>query len=436
MIKGIENIRFGDILAFTLGSVFLLAGLLPASAQQSPSQGPAAKAPSESGLVAPAESLKLPAAPGSAAAAAAKAVAAAEGPTIKVPKDVLEGAVAGTPEGLEKVRKFLVGDRLESQTVTDRSIALVRAARDTPTGQDPQQFLAISERISGVAKNIFEGSAITKLTVDKTFHPGPNDKAWKFGPNDAETPPGFEKITPQDPRLKGIRMRGVHRPGSDPLTSSGIVGVRNFQSELPNGEWRVTMITDDLGEPQTSLAPFGQKMSVNSTHINLLESDPSQWLERAVLSNRTITPPTPKNVGALPPGLNISDGVVTHQAKPPANPSPDVPADAGLPKQDVASTTAGALQLKTRVNENRLGVNWTPPQNRPDQETYVVAIIAEPANKRPAMQSQVTSLDIESKIFAQAIKLTAPPKADKPVNNEEKKIDVLPPPTVQPASES
>jgi hypothetical protein len=365
-----------------------------------------------------------------AAATPAAAVKAVEAPVIteEVPPAVLQGLLSGTPEGSERVRSYLVGKKLEARLVSDRSVAIIGALRKLPAGQDSQQFLALSSRVSEIAKAIFQTSSITKVTIDKTYRPGPGDRAWKFGPPDAEAPPGFEKVTPTDPRLKGVNMRGIHRPGSDPLTTSGIMGVRNFASELRNGPWRVIMITDDLGESKTALSPFGQAVKVNATEVSLLQEDPSQWLEHAVLSNKEIKAPSGPKAPEL--GLGVKDTVVAHQSD----------SGGGGDQSGAGSTTAGALMLQTQVNENRLGINWVPPSNRGDQDTYVVAIIAEPADKPPALQRQINSLDIESKIFTQALNLTEPPKAGQPVteptsnNSQPKPVSVLPPPSVLPAS--
>jgi hypothetical protein len=335
-----------------------------------------------------------------------------EAPASRVPAEVVQAMLAGTPAGLERVRRYLVGEKLDVPAMTDRSVALVSALHDTPVGQDPQQLLAMANKVSEIVKSALASGTITRVTVDKRYQPGPNDRAWKFGPQDAETPPGFEKVNTDDPRLKGANLRGVHRPGGDPLTSSGIIGIRNFQGDLPNGQWRVMLITDDLGEPETTLAPLGQTVRVNATTAQLSETDPSNWLGRAYLSNQTIK--APEATGALK-GLGVEDSVVVHQAQ---NDQGDQAGGEGLAPGDVASTTAGALSLNANVNDNRIGVSLNPPTDRNDQETYLVAVIAEPSDQPSAFQPQITTLDIQTKIFNEAINLTQPPTAGQPLTNQ------------------
>lgn len=366
------------------------------------------------GLAAPALAANAPAAPAATSTApAATSTAPAAGDTAKnsgVPDDVIKGLLAGTPAGMDKVSKYLMGTKFDTQATTDRAIALVTAVRNTPEGQDPQKLLALSQKITDSAKSLFQGSTITKVTVDKNFHPLAGDKAWKFGPRDADAPSGFEMVTVDDRRLQGVEMKGIHRPGTDPLMETGIMGVRNFQDALPNGDWRVIMITDDLGQPETAKAPFGSQVSVNNTHVALEEEDPTHWLERAYLTNKNLKSGGGGGEGSAGPGANsfgVSGGVVAHQAAPGGG-------GGSLAKGDVGSTSAGALTLQTKVNEEHLGVGWVPPTSG-GQETYIVAIIAEPADKPPMLTQATSTLDMEGKIFNQAVTLTQPPKAGDPV---------------------
>jgi hypothetical protein len=393
MAKISSNIRAGDFLAFT-AALAIVAGAfaIPGAAQQGVDPAPSLTP----GVASPTAKLD-------AALAAGGGDKAAQVPDIPVPPEVLQAITAKDNKDDGLVRKFLLGGRMESVAVTNRALALVRAVRVSAAGQDPQRFLEISTRVSEIAKRIFEASAITRVVVDKTYHPGPNAKAWKFGPPDAEAPPGFEKVTPDDPRLRGVNMRGIHRPGRDPLTSSGIAGVRNFNSALNNGEWRVILLTDDTGDPKLSDQPFGQQVHINNAQLELLEADPNQWLERAYLTNRNIKAPAASS--GAPAAIELQDGVVTHQAAGGGN---------QLADNDVASTNAGALMMRTQVQDSQINVGFVPPANQ-SRDTYVVGLIAEPATQPPALKQQVTSLEIEGKIFSQAIQLTEAPKAGQPI---------------------
>jgi hypothetical protein len=326
---------------------------------------------------------------------------------------VIKGLIGGTPAGLERVRQFLVGEKLDAHALTDRSAALVRAVRETPEGKDPQLFLAMANRIGEIAVAALQNGTITRVVIDKNYRPSPSDLAWKFGLSDAETPPGFEMITPSDSRLKGPNMRGVHRPGKDAMTTSGIVGIRSFQGIVPDGDWHVMLLTDDLGEPGTSLAPLGQSLAVNATHVDVNVTDPSNWLDRAYLTNKRIEKPKEAE-GPLKP--IAPNDVVAHQA-PPTDQENKAPA-LSLPDDDIASTSAGALAVNAKVTGGQLAITFTPPTDRNDQDTYLIAIIVEPGNQPSALQPEISNLDVLATIFNEAVALTEPPTAGQPLANQ------------------
>ena len=70
--------------------------------------------------------------------------------------------------------------------------------------------------------------------------------------------------------------------------------------------------------------------------------------------------------------------------------------------------------MRTQIQDSQINVGFVPPANQ-TRDTYVVGLIAEPATQPPALKQQVTSLEIEGKIFSQAIQLTEAPKAGQPI---------------------
>ena len=221
----------------------------------------------------------------------------AELPAIQIPPEVAQAAIDENPAGDAKVRDFLVADHADAQAITERARALVRDLFNNPAAQD--KFLEISQRVAELAGHVVKevaGGQVQKVAVDKRYLPGPNDKAVKFGAADTSLPSGFELLTPQDPRVKGVNMRVIALPHGDPMTGSGIVGVRSFQIDVPNGDYRVVLLTADSGQPDTAEAPFGAEVTVNSVAQNVALSEPSKWTGNGTLS----TPPAAAPAETLP----------------------------------------------------------------------------------------------------------------------------------------
>lgn len=359
-----------------------------AAAPEKPYIGPSAKpADIPAGAVVP-KAAALPIPP--------PAPTLAELPAVQVPPEVAQAAIAENPAGDAKVREFLVADHADAQAITDRGRALVRDLFNNPAAQD--KFLDISQHVAELTANVVKevaGGQVQRVAVDKRYLPGPNDKAVKFGAADTSLPSGFELLTPQDPRVKGVNMRVIALPQGDPMTGSGIVGVRSFQIDVPNGDYRVILLTADSGQPDTAEAPFGAAVTVNSVAQKVALSEPSKWTGNGTLSTPPAAAPAEKLPGAPPatdtlPGTNNQGGVTTHQAN------------------GSGGGSGGALVVTTHVDDNRLDVSFTPSADHPNQQTFIVGMIAESTTHPSGLQGVINPLDVQNAIMGDATSLFNP----------------------------
>jgi len=425
--------RNGAKRAWALASVLalILASAGAAMAQTAPAGSPAAVAPvtasdvPASGTPAATAPATAPAAGGEAATAAPtkphigpsakttdipsgdtvpKAVVApipppapvlAEIPSVTIPPDVEQAAIDENPAGDTKVRGFLTADNADAQTVTDRARALVRDLFNNPAAQD--KFLDIAQHVAELTGNVvkdMEGGQVQNVAVSKEYIPGPNDKAIRFGSADTAVPSGFELLTPQDPRLKGTDMQVITLANGNPMTNTGISGVRSFQVDVPSGDYRVILMTANSGQPDTSAAPFGGTVTVNSVAQEVAVSDPSKWTGHGTLSTPAPAQPENKLPGAAAPGAdtlpgtNNQGGVVTHQAG--------------------GGGGSGVLVVNTHVGDNRLSVEFTPPSGHPEFKTFIVGVIAELTNHPSGLQGVFNPLDVQNAIMGDATSLFNP----------------------------
>ncbi len=426
----LRNSRASAALATCGGFALLLALAAPATAQNAPAGAPAAVTPVTSSDAGPSGTQGNAAGPaggtqGNAGGAAAPAAAPAPVshlapvapigdvtgtvppatvqpiptvaplPALTVPADIVQAAIDRNDVGDAKVKQFLVaGDNTQPQTVTDRARSLVHAVRDTKAGQDPQQFLDISQRIATVAKSL-EVDQVQKVEVSTSYRPGPDDKGFKFGAAGAAAPPRFALLTPQDPLVKGVDMRVINSPGGNSLTGSGVIGVRSFQVAVPNGEYRVILLTGNPGPPNVLTAPFGSTIKVNAVERQVASSEPSKWGGNGTLD----TPPAAENNNPPLPGSD--SGVTTHQSGPAA--APNAPAGGG-------GSAGGAIMITAQVADGHLNVSFTPAQDQPNPQTYIVGMIAESTNHPSGLQG-IDILNIESQVMAEALNLSEPPRA-------------------------
>ncbi len=266
---------------------------------------------------------------------------AAEG----VPERVLLGALTGSSYGVAALTAYLHGDDAPPEIVARRAMAVVHALEETAGGEDVQTLVDAVRHVADAVSSIFQTGRIMRLTVDAGYLPPGRAIAWDLGPPDGRVAPGFEAMLPRDGQLAGAELRGMSRPGGDPLTSDGILGVESISVEVPNGQWRVIIMTEDLGEGRASLTPFGEQFLVNGEEVLLRNAPPEQWGETTYLTNETW--------------------------------DRDAFASGATPVENVASDTAGVMVSETRVSDNLMTVQFVlPPASR--HETYLTGIILEP----------------------------------------------------------
>ena len=261
-----------------------------------------------------------------------------------VPERVLLGVLTGSSYGMAALTAYLHGDDAPPEIVARRAMAVVRALKETAGDEDVQTLVDAVGRVADGVSNIFQTGRIMRLTVDAGYLPPDGAIAWDLGPPDGPVAPGFEAMLPRDGQLAGAELRGLSRPGGDPLTSDGILGVESISVDIPNGQWRVIIMTEDLGAGRASLTPFGEQFFINGEEVRLRDAPPDQWGETTYLTNETW------DRDAFAPGAT--------------------------PIENVASDTAGVMVSETEVRDSRMTLQFAHSQDsrRADYEAGVIFV--------------------------------------------------------------
>ena len=136
-----------------------------------------------------------------------------------------------------------------------------------------------AERIADAATDALNAQCITRFEEDEDFSLPEAAIGFDFSTPDSKQISGYERVTPNDERLEtDTEMSGLRRPTDKPVVAHGIVGVKKFSTEMPNGIYRVTLITDDLGDWSKFPRPFGNRVRVNDKTVRVLTKDPSDWI--------------------------------------------------------------------------------------------------------------------------------------------------------------
>jgi hypothetical protein len=225
-----------------------------------------------------------------------------------VPAELIERALVGDARAFIEMRQFLVGDDSRNpEMVTRRATALIAQIGREKGSVSSDALLRAIDRVASASIDLVSASQVVRIGIDKDFVPTRALVAWDFGPPDGDVAPGFERILPNDSRIAGSGLDGLRRPLESDLLNDGIAGVERIETDLPDGDYRIILLTQNLGDRKMMANPFGSEISVNGVSRSVARPDPDQWLHDAVLTNRGVRDIAVRGSGA--PGFRQGFGV-------------------------------------------------------------------------------------------------------------------------------
>ncbi|MDP6819543.1 MAG: FecR domain-containing protein [Alphaproteobacteria bacterium] len=173
----------------------------------------------------------------------------------------------------------LLSDYFASNGRDAEGVARMAADMIRELGSDPDVLVDAAERIADAATDALNAQYVTRFEEDEDFSLPESAIGFDFATPDSKQISGYERVTTNDERVESDgEMSGLRRPTDKPVVAHGIVGVKKFTTEIPNGIYRVTLITDDLGDWSKIPRPFGNRVRVNDKTVRVLTKDPSDWI--------------------------------------------------------------------------------------------------------------------------------------------------------------
>lgn len=112
-----------------------------------------------------------------------------------------------------------------------------------------------------------------------------NVRGWYFGPAWSLPLQGFESVQPGDPRVGGRLAAAVNRSGGD-LLMAHAMRLETFTADLPPGQWRLSIWTEDPGEWETLPPLLERRMRINGADANVLRRSFEDWVAQRYLAGR------------------------------------------------------------------------------------------------------------------------------------------------------
>ncbi|MDA1100713.1 MAG: FecR domain-containing protein [Proteobacteria bacterium] len=200
------------------------------------------------------------------------------------PAAALAGAAGGTKEGRTVLQQYFAQFSGRSEELEKRTNDLIKALSTSAIAADPIALQDAVTSIAQAARQAIFSKPIAGVKMPSNFRLSPRSFGFDFGAPDSNVMPNFQHVTAKDKRLSGGDRRAMRRPSSDQLLSDGIVNVRKFATDMPNGKWRVVLFTDNLNTGKALTNPLGQKISVNGNSMPIAQTGPSGWLKSSTLS--------------------------------------------------------------------------------------------------------------------------------------------------------
>jgi len=270
-----------------------------------------------------------------------------------VPEGLLERMIAGDPSAAADVRAYLATGGEEDIVVRAKDLIAQIGARKSQLGTD--ELLQTIDRLASQAINMVSGSQMIRMGIDQNYVPTTAVLALDFGPLDGDVAPGFERVPPGDPRIGGVDIDGLRRPSESALLNDGITGIQRIEVDLPDGEYRVILMTQDLGDRSLIANPFGTEIAVNGVGQSLAQPSPDFW---------------------VPGGLLTNNGGSSLLSQASAGPGSFLTGD--LAPQDISAIQrqqGGALVINAVVRNGKLIIELDGFQNA---QSYLTGLIVEP----------------------------------------------------------
>jgi len=209
--------------------------------------------------------------------------AQAAAPEPRVLRAAAAAAISGAPADQQAVRAFLLQGGGPSG-VADRARLLLNELSERPelsgNAAALQQAMGV---VTDSAEESLAAPPVARVQVAQNFRLPSRAVGYDFGSPDSDVMPGFQKVTDKDPRITGSGVKALRRPSGDNLLADGIADVHRFEAKMPNGSYRVMLLTDDLGDGLRTQTPFGDRVDVNGNPVQMAAMAPDLWLDEAVL---------------------------------------------------------------------------------------------------------------------------------------------------------
>ncbi|HKU94598.1 MAG TPA: hypothetical protein VJR58_04950 [Vineibacter sp.] len=207
-------------------------------------------------------------------------------PTVLVAQanDLADAIARNDGDWRSRIRNYLQAAYPDRVATTDRAIQLLKsvnekclASRSCPP--NVLNEIALISKGSVCAAHIIDSVCVRRFNVPR------GAQAFDFGPVGQPVYPGMRAVSPGDPRITGSNLTGVRYNDAYPASGDSIIGISSFKTAMPEGKYRVVVISGKRPLAQALTTPFGRTIQANGRSIEVTAAGPDRWLPRGALAN-------------------------------------------------------------------------------------------------------------------------------------------------------
>jgi hypothetical protein len=160
-------------------------------------------------------------------------------------------------DSLRRLRAFFDAAEGVEKTVLARAQHLIETL---PQNENSD---AAAWRIAAVASLTIKSGVLSNIDVDNEYRLKPGAVGWDLGPEESQVHAGFTPVSPEALAVSGTPSTVS---GTTHL-SDGIAALETFDATLPNGLYRVLIVSDEARGLDGLESPFGDGIRVNGAPV-------------------------------------------------------------------------------------------------------------------------------------------------------------------------
>ncbi|MGD8325828.1 MAG: hypothetical protein PVF65_02835 [Sphingomonadales bacterium] len=194
--------------------------------------------------------------------------------------DALQGAIAGTEDGLDQLQAFMDATAGDLDELRYRAEALLNALSKTNIANNFILVADTANRILESAINSAQSGYIMPAYISPDFKLNDKQTGWDFGSRDKNAFNSFSRIGEDSTLVSGDEIQALEGLNEEALTNNALIGVKGFYPELPDGSYRLFLLAPAKFEGNDIAHPFGTEVRLSGGRIkiqDLRHADPPIW---------------------------------------------------------------------------------------------------------------------------------------------------------------